>query len=230
MDSYPEAPERVQVRLSGPIIIGAAIVVAFLLLAGAVDFTTELMWFESLGLDSVFLTGIYARFALFALGALVFLGLFAANVMVARRLAYQVGTRPRRMPMGGTWEDLLSQIGSQVARRGDYTRLINVGILVGGLLLALFMGLLAAGSWLNALLFLNRAVFGVADPAFGQDVGFFVFVMPTARAALGWLFMALVLIALSVFGVYALVLTYELAVSLGQVGVRLPRGIKAHAL
>src|SRR5262249_15998076 len=157
--------------------------------------------------------------------ALVFAAFFAINVFFARRLAYQVGARPRRPSTGGTWEDLLSQIGSQMARRGDYTRLINVGILVGGLVLALFMGLLAAGNWLTVLQFMNREPFGIADPAFGKDVGFFVFVMPVARAVLGWLFMTLVLVALSVFGVYALVLTYELAVSLGQVGLRLPRGI-----
>src|SRR5207302_1145343 len=87
MDSFPETRVRYQIPLSRPIILGAVIVVAQLLLAGAIDFSTELMWFESIGVSGVFLTSIYARLVLFAIGFVVFLALFGANVLLARRLA-----------------------------------------------------------------------------------------------------------------------------------------------
>jgi len=231
VDSFPETQRRTtQVGLSRPIVVGAALVVVLLLLAGSIDFTTELWWFDSLGVASVFLTSIYPRMLLFVAGASLFLLIFAANVLVARRLAYRVDARPRAVGATGTWEDLLAQVGAQMGRRGEYTRLINAAVLIGGLVLAVFMGLLAAGHWLTALQFVNRSGFGVADPAFGRDVSFYVFTIPAFRAAESWLFTGLVLIVLSVVAVYAVVLTYEMAVNIGEGGLRLPRGLKAHLL
>jgi len=230
MDSFPETRARNQVPLSRPVILGAVVVLALLLLGGSVDFTTEWLWFESLGVISVFLTTMYARLVLFVVGFLLFGALFAANVLVARRLAYAVDERPRRARTPGTWEDLLAQVGAQMGRRGDYAHLINSVILIAGLLLALFMGLVAAGHWLTVLQFLHRTPFEAVDPAFGQEVGFYVFAMPAFRALESWLFTALVLLALSALAVYAVVLTYELAVNLGETGLRLPRGIRAHLL
>jgi len=230
MDSFPETRVRYQIPLSRPIILGALVIVVLLLLGGSVDFTTEWLWFESLGVIGVFLTTIYARLVLFALGFLLFVLLFTVNVLVARRLAYAVDERPRRPRQAGTWEDLLAQVGAQMGRRGEYSRLINSVILIAGLVLALFMGLVAAGHWLTALQFMNRTPFQVVDPAFGRDVGFYIFVMPAFRALESWLFTALVLLALSVLAVYAVVLTYELALNLGEAGLRLPRGIRAHLL
>lgn len=230
MDSFPEAQEQPQLRLSRGLVVGAVVLVGLFLLAGAVDFTTEWWWFESLGVVSVFATSIYARVLLFALGFLLFLALFTANVVVARRLAYRLDARPRRVGASATWEDLLAQLGAQMARRGGYARLINLAILIGGLVLSVFMGLLAAGNWLTALQFIHQSGFGVSDPAFGRDVGFYLFAIPALRALEGWLFMALVLIVLSVLAVYVVVLTYEMAVNLGATGLALPRGIKGHLL
>src|SRR4030095_6045981 len=174
---------------------------------------------------------IYARLILFAIGFIAFMGLFAANVLVARRLAYAVDERPRRpRASSGTWEDLLAQVGAQMGRRGEYARLINIVVLIVGLVLALFMGLLAAGFWITALQFVHRAPFVAVDPAFNREVGFYVFVVPALRGLESWLFTALVLLALSALAVYAVVLTYELALNLGETGLRLPRAIRAHLL
>ncbi|MPZ15829.1 MAG: UPF0182 family protein, partial [Chloroflexi bacterium] len=230
MDSFSEAPERGQVQVSGTIILVAVVVVALLLLAAAVDFWTEWLWFGSLGYDSVFATNISGRLVLFVAGAVVFAGLFAANVLLARRLAYAAETRPGRTPSGGTWEDVLAQLGAQMAPRGEYAPWINSAILVGGLVLALFMGLLAAGNWLTALQVIHRAPFDLADPVFGQDIGFYVFLMPALRAVQGWLLTTLVLIVLSVLGVYLLVFSYELAANVGEAVARLSRGVRGHLL
>jgi uncharacterized protein len=230
MESYRPATERAQPRISGPLVLAAGVVLLLLFLAGGVDFTTERMWFESLGYNGVFLTSIYARLALFGGAAALFFALFVANVAVARRFAYQFDVRPVRRVNTGSWEELLAQIGSQVAQRGDYGRLITLGTMAAGALLALFMGLLAAGQWMIALQFWNRTPFGQTDPLFGQDIGFHLFVVPAIRALEGWLFMALLLLGLSALALYVVILTYELAVNLGQVPFRLSRGIKGHLL
>src|SRR4051794_11625053 len=80
MDVFPQTQERSQPQMTGPLVVLAAAVVLLLLFAGAVDFLTEWMWFSSLNFASIFTTTLIARVALFAIGALVFLALFAVNV------------------------------------------------------------------------------------------------------------------------------------------------------
>ncbi|MEA2639427.1 MAG: uncharacterized protein QOF51_821, partial [Chloroflexota bacterium] len=161
MDTFPQTQERSQPQLAGPLVVIGAIVVLLLVFAGVVDFSTEWLWFSSLNVASVFVTTLWARLALFVLGAAVFSVIFGVNVAIARRLAYSFDVRPRRGRTTTTWEDLLAQVGAQVGRRGDYTRLINAGVLLVGALLALFMGLAAAGNWVVALQFVNRTPFGI---------------------------------------------------------------------
>ena len=50
-----------------------------------------------------------------------------------------------------------------------------------------------AGQWQTFLLWRNRVPFGVKDPQFGLDVGFFVFTLPWLRFVVGFLTMVLVL-------------------------------------
>ncbi|WP_269087352.1 UPF0182 family protein [Ornithinimicrobium sp. CNJ-824] len=50
---------------------------------------------------------------------------------------------------------------------------VAVPLVLGG-----FTGTAAASQWQNILLFLHREPFGVEDPEFGLDVGFFVFSLP----------------------------------------------------
>lgn len=230
MDLFPEARSRTSPRVSPPLMAGVAAVALLLLGAGAIDFVTEWQWFESLGVSSVLITSVSARLGLFVVGATAFLALFAVNVVVARRVAYGLDTSPRRSGLGRSWEDLLAQVSAEMARRGEYARYINWAVLAGGGLLALFMGLGAAGQWLTVLRFLHRSDFGITEPALGQDVGFYLFTMPLLRAVEGWLFTALILTAIATAAVYAIVLTYELAVNIGQISFRLTRGLRAHLL
>src|SRR5439155_988132 len=51
--------------------------------------------------------------------------------------------------------------------------------------LALLFGLGAAGGWLGVLQFLHRTPFGVTDPVFGRDVGYYVFTVPVIAGAIG---------------------------------------------
>ncbi len=229
MNSFLELQPGSHARRAGGLIAGGVVVIALLLILGAVAFTTEWLWFDSLALGSVFITSTVARLALFAGGAVAFLVAFAINVLVARRVARGIDIRPRRAA-SAAWEDLLGQIGSQMARGARSTWLINLAVLIGGLLLGLVMGLVASGNWLAVLQFLNRAPFGIADPAFGQDVGFYLFVMPILRASEGWLFTAWVLVGLSTVALYAIVLTYEQGANVGLMGFPLPRRIMGHFL
>lgn len=230
MDTFRPREETFQITISPQLIIGAIVLFALFVVLGSADFVTEWMWFESLAVSSVFLTVIWARVGLFAFGALLFLGLFAVNVATARRLARTYTAPPRRLAPASPWEDLLAQLGGQIGTRGEYAGLIRASIVIAGLFFALLMGLVASGNWLLVLQVANMSPFGTVDPAFGMDIGFYVFQMPAFRALEGWLFTALILVTLSVVGVYALVFTYVLGVNWAQVGTWLPRAVKGHLL
>src|SRR6266480_4770375 len=66
----------------------------------------------------------------------------------------------------------------------DVTRLLRRLALPTALGLALLFGLGAAGGWLGVLQFLHRTPFGVTDPVFGRDVGYYVFTVPVIAGAI----------------------------------------------
>jgi hypothetical protein len=69
------------------------------------------------------------------------------------------------------------------------------------LFFALVMGSGVSGQWQNWLLFSNATKFGIKDPQFHKDIGFYVFRLPFLQFAAGWTFAALlvVLIVSAVF-------------------------------
>src|SRR5690606_36357951 len=60
----------------------------------------------------------------------------------------------------------------------------------------------AAGNWLPMLRALNAVPFGVADPVFGRDVGFYVFTLPALDLALRFISTLVVLSLLLVAPLY----------------------------
>ncbi len=132
-------------------------------------------WFGSLGLTSVLSTRIVARLSLFVVGGGLFWLIVALNIYLARRLD------PRGL--SGT---PLEQIAGAFGLRVIPTLLGAAGVV------AFLVGLSASALWENVLLYFNQADFGVADPVFGRDVGFFVFTLPIWKAVRTWLMAALV--------------------------------------
>lgn len=230
MDSFPPRGELPRPHIARSMVIGGLVLFAVFLLLGGVDFATEWFWFDSLHLSSVFTTTMGSRVILFVLGAVVFFLLFETNAQLARRFARSYRAPPARSAPTRSWEDLLAQLSTQMTERGEYAPLIRAFATIGGLILAFLMGLMASGNWLVVLQLLHMTPFEVADPAFGMDVSFYVFQMPAWRALEGWLSTGLVLVTLGALGIYALVLTYEMAVNWAQVGAWLPRVVKAHFL
>ncbi len=230
LETFPPREVAPRPRIARSLVIGGLALVAVFVLLGAVDFVTEWLWFDSLHRASVFTTSVGWRLILFVVGAAVFFLIFQINAILARRFALTYRAPPARAAPTRSWEDLLSQLSSQMTERGEYTPLIRAAAAIGGLVLAVLMGLMASGSWMVVLQLLHMASFGVTDPAFGMDVSFYVFQMPAWRALEGWLSTTLLLVALGIAGVYALVLTYELAANWAQVGAWLPRAVKGHLL
>ena len=136
------------------------------------------LWFQSVSLECVFATRVLAQLALFLTAGLAFLAVFAGNSVLAMRLAARHEPPPIIIP----W-----------ARATRRVALLQVAMLTAGVLLAVLVGLGFASTWPVVLRFLHPADFGVADPLFGLDVGFFVFTLPVYGLLQEWLMVTIIL-------------------------------------
>ena len=192
----PGAPRPVtaQPRRSRALLFtGAVLVVLFLLLSSFASFWTERLWFGSVGYSGVFTTLIWTKVGLF----LVFGGLMAATVAATIALGYRA--RPVLWPgMPGRPDDGLDR----------YRDLVGpvIGWLVAGAatLMGLFAGASATGQWRSFSLWRHGEEFGVTDPYFGKDAGFYVFDLPW------WHYLVDFAMALAVIGLLATLLTHYL--------------------
>ncbi len=165
------------------IALGLAAVLIFGLfsLRGAASFYTDYLWFAALNLASVWRQVLGAKIILTLIFAVVFFALMMLNLWIADRSA------PKIRPPGPE-EDLISRYHQAV--RG---RKMLVRILVSGLL-AIIVSVGVASRWETWLLFVNAKEFGVADPQFNVDIGFYVFRLPFYTYLVSWAFAAFVLI------------------------------------
>lgn len=175
----------------GRVVLVVVAVALFLLvtsLRGIAGFYTDYLWFESLDLTGVWRGVLGAKIALAVLFTLGFFLLMWANLTIADRLA------PTFLPMGPE-DEFLERYNDLVATRKGWVR---AG---ASLLLALIAGPPVAGEWNSWLLFTNGGEWGIEDPQFGMDIGFYVFKLPFLTFLTSWLFAAflIVLIVTAVF-------------------------------
>ena len=104
-----------------------------------------------------------------------------ASLTIADRLA------PRMRTMGP--EDEFFDRYQQAV--GRYAGRIRAGIAA---FLGLVAGASAAGQWNEWILFRNRVDFGITDPQFHKDIGFYVFQLPFITFVVDWFFAALVIV------------------------------------
>ena len=65
----------------------------------------------------------------------------------------------------------------------DITRLLKLLALPVSAFLAVLFGISSSSAWLVVLRFWHRSPFGVNDPVFGRDIGYYFFSLPAAQAA-----------------------------------------------
>ena len=69
-------------------------------------------------------------------------------------------------------------------------RLVGIGIPAA---IGLLAGIIAQSYWVRIQLFLHGGDFGVNDPQFGKDLGFYAFELPFYRLVLSYMFVAVFL-------------------------------------
>lgn len=162
--------------------VGSAFVVIALLLVGPrlIDGYVDWLWFGELGYRSVFVTTLLTRLITFVAVSLVVGGIvFAAMAMAFR-------ARPVFVPTNGV-NDPVARYRTTVLSR---LRLVGFGIPAG---IGVLSGIVAQSYWVRIQLFLRGGDFGITDPQFGKDLGFYAFDLPFYRLVVGLLLATLLL-------------------------------------
>ncbi len=170
----------------------AGVLILFIVINIAKGLYTEWLWFNSLGYGSVYATILKTKVLVFFSAAIIFGILFLGNLVLATRLAPE--------SRANIWPWAIVRRLQQVSK---------LSIIVGTALLSLIFGLVAQGNWEVVLRFFNGQPFGIADPVFHREIGFYVFSLPFLHLLQGWLMGALIITLLGSAGVYLLSYTVQ---------------------
>ncbi|MHB0867056.1 MAG: UPF0182 family membrane protein [Thermoleophilia bacterium] len=144
-------------------VISAILFLLFILVPSLVYLYTEWLWFGEVGFSSVFTTILWTKIWLGLVAGAFFFAVVYANILIARKMApgYQFGP------------------GAEVIERMPIPDKLVRWLIPLGLLLPSLIALLAGASgWEEYLKFVNRSDFGVLDPVFNMDAGFYIFTLP----------------------------------------------------
>jgi len=166
---------------------------------------TEWMWFSSLDFSSVYSKVITTKVTIFFVAAIVFLSLFTGNILLAKRLGPKAGIP--FVPAEGLKSIRLASIA---------------GIVAAAILLSLIFGSIAQGNWETVLKNANGQAFGIVDPIFDKDVGFYLFTLPFQRFVQGWMVGALIVTLIATLTYYAA------SYSIRRLSFTISLGVKAH--
>jgi uncharacterized membrane protein (UPF0182 family) len=154
--------------------LAAAVIVVLAILGVADSFLVDLLWFTSLGYGSVFYTELFARVGVFAavfvIAAVLFYlsGLLALHGSPDRERLHVVHI-PKDMRQVSL-PDVIRSLGERVPWR----------LLIGAaaVLLGIFVAAGESSNWDTYLKAFSGTKFPTTEPAFGHNVGFYVFTLP----------------------------------------------------
>ena len=175
VDRRPVAPRAPRIAL---IVTLAVVFVLVLSLRAIASVITDYAWFDHLDRSDVWSTQLRARLAPAIVAVVSTFIVVFVNLTIAERLAPEFRFQ-------GPEDEITNRFRSAVA---PFAIRVRIGV---SALFALAVGANAAAEWKSWLLFNNAVDFGVKDPQFDKDIGFYVFRLPFINVALGLAFAAL---------------------------------------
>ena len=145
--------------------------------------------FQEVGYEQVFTITLMAQLLVALLFGGAFFLILYANLNLASRLSERTQLIFREgavtLPPFGVDSHLLKRI-----------------ILIASLVLSLFVAQQAGADWEQLLRFIKATPFGIKDPLFNRDIGFYVFQLPFLHQVYSWLMAVLVITALATGLIY----------------------------
>jgi uncharacterized membrane protein (UPF0182 family) len=163
-------------------------VIVFIAGPSLVRFYTDWLWFGEVGYRHVFLTMLQSQGTLFTLTFVASALWFAFNLSTAVKAIGHV------RPVFTTREGIALALPSRQQLRSI--------ALAASVLLAIILGLFAAGRWETWLTWRFGVPFGEPDPILGHDVAFYVFSLPFLQLLRGLGHTLVIIAALASAGIY----------------------------
>jgi uncharacterized membrane protein (UPF0182 family) len=163
------------------VIVVAVLVALFLSARSLAGFYTDYLWFDSVGFGNTWRGLLWARFAPAAVFTVVFFAMMLTSLTIADRIA------PRTRALGPE-DEMLARYQQSVA---PYSGRIRIVVSV---IFALLAGASVSGEWQRWILFTHAQSFGIKDPQFHMDIGFYVFRLPFLSFVFDWLFAGLIVV------------------------------------
>ena len=157
-----------------PLLKWGVVILSLIILFGVFSFLrnvyTDLLWFDSMGLRSIFVKVTITKILLLGVGTLV----VAAILAISLRLAHHYSAGEIELPVPPGVTSILS-------------RVVVWGAVIAIVVLSLIFGSVLSARWEMFLRFTNSVPFGQIDPVFGRDFGFFIFDLPVYSFMQGWI-------------------------------------------
>ena len=177
------------------VIIG--IIFLVVIIVGAISsIYIDLIWFKSVQYITVFWKILLTKGVVMLFFAAAFFIMSFINLSFARRFApeFQVEIS----------QDELERPEIQLYKSLQNIQIDKKLVLWFSLIVALFMGFSESSSWEKILIYLNRTSFGIADPIFNRDIGFYMFSLPFWEFVRNWLSFAITIITVVVAAIYVI--------------------------
>ncbi|MBN1896135.1 MAG: UPF0182 family protein [Candidatus Aenigmarchaeota archaeon] len=142
-------------------IVIVALLAVMVVFSASMGMLGDWLWFTAIGYDSVFLTILSTAITIGLISFILFFAFSAVNVSLARKAA--VGKKKKSEPDGAKAVNILAAI------------------------MALITAISMSSQWETVLKFNNFTPFGITDPVFGMDIGFFTFTLPFYSLVIGFL-------------------------------------------
>ena len=171
-------------------LIGFVVVLIILLISlrSLANIYTDSLWFDSVNYHQVFSTLLVIKLGLFGVFGAIFFAVLWVNLVVCDRIAGH--------------DIVLAQDDELVRRYQQYVRPYAGRIYIA---LAFVLALIGASGtisqWNNWILFRHGGSFGVTDPQFHKDIGFYVFKLPFLTFVVDWT-LAILIVTLAVAVVF----------------------------
>ncbi|MCX5856480.1 MAG: UPF0182 family protein [Deltaproteobacteria bacterium] len=173
------------------VVLAVVLFVVVLLIWRMTGVITDWFWFQEVGYEKIFTVTLLAQLAAAVVFGVAFFIIVYINLFLASRLSDRI--------------QLVHREGAILFPPwGVDTVTLKWLILSGSAVFSLFAALQATSQWENLLRFFNATPFGVSDPLFGRDIGFYVFQLPFLQHIYGWLMTVLVMAALGTAFIYLL--------------------------
>ncbi|OPY57345.1 MAG: hypothetical protein A4E55_01741 [Pelotomaculum sp. PtaU1.Bin035] len=161
-----------KLRWSFTLFIGLVFIILVLAVNGA-RLYTDWLWFRSLNYQSVFMTIIISDLGLRVAASATFFILLFINLLLTRGPLIKASQKAAVFK-----EDNLLTIQTSPLNKLLTPRLLLATYTALSLTMAFLFSFTVAGDWVTLQKFLHPSSFGVLDPVFKRDIGFYVFQLP----------------------------------------------------